>query len=75
MDRFMLVRDEDESGVSGTGDVAEVVRFSNGKVAVGFVNAPNSPTPGISSLIIYDSLADVERIHGHGGKSWLRRVS
>lgn len=57
---FHLVRTKDASGVSGTGIVAEGCEFSNGKVAVAWVS-------GINSVIVYDSVADVEKIHGHGG--------
>lgn len=66
---YHLVRDEDVSGVSGTGVVAEVCEFSNGWVAVGFLLS----TAGIPNLINYGSIEDVEKIHGHGGKTRLVR--
>lgn len=65
MDIFSLIRDEDVSGVSGTGVIAEIVRFASGKVVVSFL--PH--TAGVSNVIVYDSIADVERVHGHGGKT------
>jgi hypothetical protein len=40
--RFYLDRIDDESGVSGTGSVAEGCLFSNGRVAVTFLVAPFS---------------------------------
>lgn len=60
--RFVLCRDEDETGVSGTGDVADGVRFPDGTVAMRW-------RTGTASTAVYDSVADVEAIHGHGGKT------
>lgn len=62
MKNFHLFRDVDESGVSGTGHVAEGVIFSNGKVALSWRTA-------ISSIVVYDSIKHVEHIHGHQGKT------
>jgi hypothetical protein len=57
---FHLLRLEDESGVSGTGWVAEGAVFSNGWVALVWV----TDTP---SLNYYPSIEAVQSIHGHGG--------
>jgi hypothetical protein len=57
---FHLLRLEDESGVSGTGWVAEGAVFSNGWVALIWL----TDTP---SLNFYPSIEAVEAIHGHGG--------
>lgn len=65
MKRFLLHRLEDETGVSGTGLVAEGVEFGDGTVAMRW-------RTGISSTAIYDKVADVEAIHGHNGKTVLR---
>lgn len=62
MRRFRLIRDEDASGVSGTGFVAEGVHFANGKVVLAWLTQA-------SSLGVYDSMDDLMRIHGHGGKT------
>jgi hypothetical protein len=59
--RFRLVRHEDVSGSSGIGYVAEGVRFSDGKVVLHWV------TDGPRSTAVYESVKDVEAIHGHGG--------
>jgi hypothetical protein len=59
---FMLYRLQDESGVSGTGYVAEGVVFSNGWVALMWLS--DSP-----SMAFYPSIATVEAVHGHGGKT------
>ena len=59
---FYLKRVEDESGVSGTGRVAQGFIFDNGKVAVTWLSEHPSVT-------IYDSIGEVRAIHGHGGKT------
>lgn len=60
--RFHFMRLEDASGVSGCGIVAEGVVFSNGKVALEWLSAHPCTN-------VYNSLADVEHIHGHQGKT------
>ncbi len=65
--RFVLRRDQDVSGVSGTGVVAEGVEFWDGKVAVRWRSL-------MASTALYDSMEDVVCIHGHEGKtrvSWI----
>lgn len=59
---FHLDRQEDESGVSGTGKVAEGVVFTNGWVAMVWLTSTDS-------LGYYPSIENVEKIHGHGGKT------
>ena len=59
---FYLKRTEDESGVSGTGRVAQGFVFDNGKVAVSWLSEHPSVT-------VYDSIGEVHAIHGHGGKT------
>jgi hypothetical protein len=67
--RFVLERDVDETGVSGTGIVAEGVLFSNDVVALRWTSA--WPT----SVVFHDrGMAAVEAVHGHNGKTrivWL----
>ena len=62
MKRFILKRIEDESGVSGTGIVAEGVMFSNGKCALTWITK-------YQSIAVYDSIEELENIHGHNGKT------
>ena len=62
MRKFILFRTEDETGVSGTGVVAEGVEFFDGTVAMRW-------RTGTSSTAIYDKIEHVEEIHGHGGKT------
>lgn len=60
--RFLFRRDEDESGISGTGYVAEGVQFTDGRCAVRW-------RTDRASVAVYDSIEDVEFIHGHNGKT------
>lgn len=62
--RFLLVREEDVSGTSGTGIVAEGVLFSSGKAVLAW-------TTKYRSVGVYDSLAELEAIHGHEGRTKL----
>jgi hypothetical protein len=64
---YDLYRDEDPSGVSGTGHVAEVCEFSTGWCVVSFL--PH--TAGIPNVIVYGNLTHVVAIHGHEGKTRL----
>lgn len=67
MRRFALYRKQDISGISGTGLIVEGVEFSDGRVALRWV------TP-LRSTCVYDSIEDVEAIHGHGGATELRWI-
>ena len=62
MRQFILQRDEDESGISGTGHVAEGVMFDDGKVVLHWLTE-------FSSIAIYDNLRVMEAIHSHDGKT------
>jgi len=70
MRRFCLFREEDVSGVSGTGVVAEGVVFSTGKAVLSWCSERRSVT-------VYDTIADLETVHGHEGRTriaWLDPV-
>lgn len=60
--RFHLVRDEDETGISGTGIVAEGIQFSDGRCVLRW-------TTTTSSTGYYDTILHVEHLHGHNGKT------
>jgi hypothetical protein len=62
MRAFHFLRLEDESGISGTGIVAEGVEFTNGKVVVNWLTKHRS-------LAIYENMKEVEAVHGHNGKT------
>ena len=67
MKRYNFIREEDETGVSGTGHVAEVVEFSDGTAVMNW----NTET---SSTGVYDSIDDLIELHGHEGKAYLEPV-
>ncbi len=62
--RFHFERHEDESGVSGTGKVAEGVLFGEAFYVLHWMGVHKS-------LVIYTSLAEMMVIHGHEGKTRL----
>ena len=61
MRTFTLEREHDVTGVSGIGTVAEGIRFSDGKVALRWCVGEHRST------VLWDSIASVEKIHGHDG--------
>ena len=68
--RFRLVRKVDETGVSGTGHIADGVRFQDGTCAMRWRSATKSTA-------VYGSHDDLMQIHGHGGKTeceWIDRL-
>ena len=64
---FVLMRHKDISGNSGTGIVAEGVVFSDGKVAVRWLTET-------ATTVLFDSIEDVEKIHGHEGATEIQVV-
>ena len=60
--RFILRRDEDETGVSGTGLVAYGVQYPDGIVVTRW-NAR------IAQTCVWERLEDVVSVHGHNGKT------
>ena len=60
MKLFWLRRLEDVSGTSGLGMVAEGVVFSNGWCALHWLTK-------YTSVAYYQSVAELEAIHGHNG--------
>lgn len=65
--RFVLDRLEDASGVSGTGPVAEGVAFTDGTAVLRWTTAHRSTA-------VYASMAELEAIHGHEGRTVVRWV-
>lgn len=67
MRRFLLRREEDVSGTSGTGVVAEGIEFSNGQVAVHWISQ-------LESVNVYANQKVTNQLHGHDGRTtieWL----
>lgn len=65
--RFVLDRAEDITGSSGTGIVAEGVRFTDGTVAMRWLTET-------TSTALYHDMDDVLTVHGHQGSTtvaWL----
>lgn len=74
--RFVLRRDEDATGISGTGVVAEGVVFSDGVVALRWLVPVGNPGHGNPTSVVFHDhgISSVEAIHGHNGKTqivWL----
>jgi len=65
--RFVLIRNEDVTGVSGSGLVAEGIVFTSGQVVIHWLRQP-------FSMGLYQSLEDVIFIHGHGGRTKLQFI-
>lgn len=68
MKLFELHRDVDETGVSGTGVVAQGVIFDSGQCAMTWLTAR-------SSCAVYASIDDVIAIHGHDDKTRVVQVA
>lgn len=62
--RFVLVRDEDVTGVSGTGIVVQGCQFADGACAIRWVSETASTTH-------HDSIENVIKVHGHNGATRL----
>lgn len=62
MRTFELHRDEDVSGTSGTGRVAQGVEFDDGTTVLRWLTQ-------YRSTAVYFNAADMERIHGHDGRT------
>ena len=67
MRRFVLIRVEDLTGVSGTGEVAEGTVFSSGLAVIHWVREPYA-------MGVYQSLEDVISVHGHEGRTQLQFI-
>jgi hypothetical protein len=64
--RFVLHRDIDVSGVSGTGDVAEGIEWSDGTVALRWRGK-------WATTVVWDyGLDALLAVHGHNGKTVVR---
>jgi hypothetical protein len=63
--RFVLVRNEDATGISGTGTVAEGIEWTRGWCSLMWLTDK-------FSCSIYPSIRDIEVIHGHNGKTQIQ---
>lgn len=62
---FLLVRNEDATGISGTGVVAQGTEYHDGTVTMVWCTR-------IASVEMFRSVAEVEALHGHEGRSVVR---
>ena len=62
MQVFQLHRDEDVSGVSGVGVVAEGVQFHDGTVVIRWFGKD-------ASTVVWPDIASAEKVHGHNGRT------
>lgn len=60
--RFVLIRDEDETGISGTGLVAFGVLFPDG-------NAVTRWNSDVAQTCVWNHIDELEAVHGHGGRT------
>lgn len=60
MRRFLLVRERDITGVSGTGIVAEGAEFTSGLAVMRWLREPYA-------VGVFQSVTDLIAIHGHEG--------
>jgi len=63
MRRFVVYRKEDESGVSGTGYIAEGVEWSDGSMELKWTTRHRLPGHG------YPTVKEFLNLHGHDGKT------
>jgi hypothetical protein len=59
---FSLIREHDESGISGTGLIAGGVKFPDGTCVLHWYTI-------CTSTAVYKNIEELEKIHGHGGKT------
>ncbi len=67
MRRFILVREEDPTGISGTGVITEGIEFLNGKCVLSWLTE-------YTSVAVYDDVETLMAIHGHDGFTLLHWI-
>lgn len=68
MKYFIMEREEDVSGISGIGIVAEGIIFSDGTVVYRWLS-------DIATTNIAKCIDDVEKLHGHDGRTEIRIIA
>jgi hypothetical protein len=69
---YYLRRNEDISGNSGCGRVAQVAEFDDGTAVLHWNLGANRSR--VASTEVFNSVADLLAIHGHGGRSVLEPI-
>ena len=67
MRRFLLVRERDITGVSGTGIVAEGAEFTSGLAVMRWLREPYA-------VGLFQSVTDLIAIHGHEGATHIHFI-
>ena len=62
MKTFHMIRDEDVTGYSGTGTVAEGIEFDDGTVVIRWLGQ-------FRSTVVWDNIDHAIAVHGHDGKT------
>ena len=72
MRRFVLRRDVDVTGISGTGVVAEGVEFQDGIVVMRWLKAGTSRPDHVKpTTVIHDNIDSVIGLHSHNGLTYV----
>lgn len=69
---FRLIRDQDPSGVAGTGHVASGVEWSDGSVTLKWHTPDGMTDP--ANVSHYANVTKALGIHGHGGRTRMKYV-
>jgi len=67
MKYFILERNDDESGISGTGIIAEGIIWSDGTVAYRWLT-------DIATTTLANNIEDVLYLHGHDGRTKIHYI-
>lgn len=65
--RFLLIRDRDLSGISGTGVVVEGIEFHDKQCVLSWFGQ-------FHSMEVHPSIEQVIQLHGHGGATYLKWI-
>ena len=76
MRMFLLVRDDDITGISGTGTVAEGIEFDDGSVAMRWheVEGPHYERGVRATTVLHQNIRSVEALHGHNGATHIEWI-
>jgi hypothetical protein len=69
---YHLRRDQDVSGKSGTGRVAQVAVFDDGTAVVHW--SGDKTKAAVASTEVFSSIEDMMRVHGHEGRTVLEPI-
>ena len=67
MRRFLLIRERDITGVSGTGIVAEGAEFTNGLAVMRWLREPYA-------VGVFQCVTDLLAVHGHEGATYIHFI-